>query len=150
MKVKLYEQAKRIHVSGDYFGLPFAALLDLENRNAEWDDTAPSAPLVPAPPTEEQKTAQEAQKECPGCVRGAIKLMRGGMGWAKELLGIGQVPETKAAERKKLCESCPSNCYDFGVCRDDWPDRLDEEQGCGCILALKITQTSEKCPHDHW
>lgn len=152
MKLKLYTEAKQVHISGEYFGLPFAAMLDLGNKSAAWDHEAPIPfpPLVPPPLTKEQETATEAQKVCPGCVRGALKLMRGGMGWAKEIFGVGQVDKIKAAERKKLCESCPSNCYDFGICRDDWPDKPDEEQGCGCVLALKITQISEKCPHDHW
>lgn len=90
------------------------------------------------------------QGDCPGCKDVIGKLVRGGIGWAKELFHLDTIPPHVAQARKAMCETCPSDCYDFGVCRDDWPDRPPEEQGCGCILSLKILQGSEECPHAHW
>lgn len=145
-QLRLYEKDQKIHISGEYLEAPFGAFIDVKNKTAEWDASVVNKnPIVPARPE-----STKATKTCPGCVRGAIKLMKGGMGWAKELLGVGQVEEIVAVKRQNMCLSCPSNCYDFGICRDDWPDRPEKEQGCGCVLALKVTQTSEKCPHDHW
>lgn len=104
---------------------------------------------TPAPRTKAISHAI-ADKDCPGCKSTILKLIRGGWGWAKDALGLDQVPDGVAAVRKATCMRCPTNCYDFGVCRDDWPDRPVAEQGCGCILSLKILQASEACPHDHW
>ena len=131
----------------EWLGYSFGVIIDLAHHTVQFDDTIPwIEPTVEGASTSSDK----AEKECPGCKTGLMKLIRGGMGWAKATLGIDMVDASIVAARKETCLSCPSKCYDFGVCRDDWPNRLDAEQGCGCILSLKILQASEECPHQHW
>lgn len=128
-------------------GIKYGAIIDLKDGHAKWDDTIEYVKPILTTET----TADTDSSNCPGCKNNLMKLVKGGFGWAKEVLGVGQVPTTVGQARKGTCLNCPSNCYDFGVCRDDWDDgRLPEQQGCGCILALKVTQASEECPHKHW
>jgi hypothetical protein len=129
-----------IRMRGSLKGNDYGVVIDIKNGQVQWDAEIPWK----HPPTLEDEP-RDKSSDCPGCRKGMWKLIRGGMGWAKEMLQVGQVSVTTAGLRKALCEECPSNCYDFGVCRDDFPDRPREEQ-----LALKVTQASESCPHKHW
>ena len=137
-----------IRFFGVFLGIKYGAIIDLKTGHAKWDDTIEyREPRTVATSPESTDT----NAECPGCKNNLMKLVKGGFGWAKEVLGVGQVPDTIAEARKGTCLGCPSSCYDFGVCRDDWTDGRDKaSQGCGCILALKVTQASEECPHQHW
>ncbi len=135
-----------IRFFGTLAGIKYGAVIDLKTGHAKWDDTIEYV----EPRKGGETVAKDGSAECPGCNKTLKKLLRGGMGWAKEVLNVGQAPATIAEARQSTCLACPSGCYDFGVCRDDLPDRKPEQQGCGCILALKVTQASEECPHKHW
>lgn len=136
----------KVTIIGRLLGTEYGAVISLLTGTVEWlKDIQWQAPLPDAVPPK-----KETSNGCPGCHNGVMKLIRGGMGWAKSALKIDQAPPEVGQERQSICESCPSNCYDFGVCRDDWPNRPKKEQGCGCILALKVTQNREECPHKHW
>ena len=143
-------KALEIRFFGSLNGIPYGAVLDLKTGHVKWDDQIKYVEPHQANGTS-LSTDDAGAGECPGCKNNIMKLVKGGFGWAKEVLGVGQVPAEVAVQRQRWCETCPSNCYDFGVCRDDWTDgRAPAEQGCGCILALKVTQASEECPHKHW
>ncbi len=146
-QVGYYREAKKVVVRGLVADVPFGVEVDAVNRTAVFlEDTA-----MKAPSPQSAKVINTAKdKDCPGCKSAILKLVKGGWGWAKDALGLDQVPDGIAAVRKATCLRCPTNCYDFGVCRDDWPDRPDAEQGCGCILSLKVLQASEVCPPKHW
>lgn len=143
---QINSRTMEIKFFGMFMGLKYGAVLDLKNGHVKWDDTIEFR----TPRTSSETTATKKASDCPECTKGIMRLIRGGMGWAKEALGLDQVPDVVAATRQSICETCPTNCYDFGVCREDWPDRPPDKQGCGCILALKVTQASEECPHKHW
>lgn len=132
-----------IRFVGDLAGKPYSVMVDLDAQTAIWE-----ADQVPRP-TAKTPTKAGGKKPCLGCENGVHKLLRGGWGWARTLFKKQASPETIRA-REEICERCPSDCYHFGVCRDDWPDRSPREQGCGCILSLKVLIEDEKCPHKHW
>ena len=141
----------RVLIEGHIEDHPFAADINVSREEATYIPHHMVASDIGSPSKQPpQKTAKETKKGCPGCHSTLKKLIRGGMGWAKELLHLGQAEQSLAEHRKGICLRCPSGCYDFGVCRDDLPDRAAEEQGCGCILALKVTQADQECPHKHW
>lgn len=134
----------RLRLVGDSGGRPYSVMLDLDAQTAEWEHD--QAPHTPAPLPSDQRPGE---KPCVGCVSAVQKLLRGGWGWAKSVFKQPASAET-IARREEICEACPSGCYRFGVCRDDWPNRPAEEQGCGCILSLKVLVADEECPHKHW
>ncbi len=90
-----------------------------------------------------EQTRGEKKRGCSNCERGLKRLVRGARGWAKLKLGKGLAPDQTVAERQAICEKCPSNCFDFGICSE-------EKGGCGCILWAKARVASEVCPHGHW
>jgi hypothetical protein len=132
----------RLRIVGKVRGQDFGVQVDLAEGSAAWDPD-----ITYKPPTSSPEAPPST--DCPGCKKGIAKLIKGGWGWARAALTTN-APDAVVAERKRTCGMCPSACYDFGVCRDDWPNRTDEEQGCGCILALKVLVPSESCPHGHW
>lgn len=132
----------QLRITGTLANVPYGAVIDVGNGKAEWDGSIPWR--------EPTQVVPGAEGDCVGCGSVVKKLIKGGLGWAKELLHVDQAATQIAAERRSICLDCPSVCYDFGICRDDWPDRPAAKQGCGCILAMKVTQKSEACPHDHW
>lgn len=137
----------QVTVNGLVDGVPFGVKIDAKEKTALFIENSKIKP-----PSSHKITTETSKgdKNCPGCKSTLTKLIKGGVGWAKELLGVDQVHPELAKSRKFICENCLSNCYDFGVCRDDWTDREKQDQGCGCILSLKILQASESCPHNHW
>ena len=144
-QIRTNVRAGLLYVSGTLGGVRYGVIINLKDGSAEWD---PDIVWHEAPAV--QPTDAESEEGCPGCGALLTKLIKGGMGWAKALLKVDQVSPEVATARKALCLLCPSKCYDFGICRDDLPDRTAYQQGCGCVLALKVTQASEECPHRHW
>lgn len=138
---------KIVTIRGVVGDVPFGVEVDANKKTAHiLNDTAFKARTQPTG----KKKEKSNDDDCPGCPNALKKLFRGGVGFAKAVLRIDQVPPEVAAGRKALCLLCPAKCYDFGICRDDWPNRDKSQQGCGCILALKILQGKESCPHEHW
>lgn len=148
-QIKIDHKNMKVTFTGRLLGTEYGVLINIAQGTVEW---LKNIEWVKPPPKEKPLVSAEQvlDKDCPGCNAGVKKLIKGGMGWAKQLLGLDQVPAEVAAARQSICEACPSNCYDFGICRDDWPDRDRKDQGCGCVLALKVTQGKEVCPHEHW
>ena len=146
-EIKVDKENQIVTYKGRMFDQEYGCVFDLKAGtvtkldNLDWSEPLEKDAAPKKSPT---------QEKCPGCTKGIVKLLRGGMGWAKAALNIGQTTPEIAAERQVICESCPSSVYDFGVCRDDWPDKKPGDQGCGCVLALKVLQASEECPHKHW
>ena len=71
------------------------------------------------------------------------QLARGIKGMASYAIGKTRVADAAAQERQRICESCPSGIYNFGIC--------DETKGgCGCVLFYKVRVTVEECPNGHW
>ena len=143
-----------VGIAGRLAGAPYGATINVREHTVEWDSS-----LIGVDATRKRhsdaaarspKNDKPAKGDCDGCLKGAARLIRGGWGWIKAELKIGAAEQVVAEERKAICVACPSKCYDFGVCRDDFPDREKDKQGCGCILSLKVLVESEKCPHGHW
>tara|TARA_Y100000401_G_scaffold117519_1_gene126817 strand:- start:8561 stop:8893 length:333 start_codon:yes stop_codon:yes gene_type:complete len=71
------------------------------------------------------------------------QLARGIKGMASYAIGKTKVQADIAEERQSICEACPSDMYNFGIC--------DETKGgCGCVLFYKVRVTVEECPQGHW
>lgn len=135
----------KVTLTGRLLGHEYGGVFDLLTGSVEWLQE-----IVWHQPPKDVVTHAKQDRTCPGCTRGVLKLLRGGMGWAKSALRLDQAPPEVIAERQAKCESCPLGLHDFGICRDDWPNKPRKDQGCGCVLALKVTQKSEQCPHKLW
>ena len=144
-QIRTNVRAGLLHISGTLGGVPYGVTVNLTDGTAAWDSNIPWHTAPATLPVD-----ADSDEGCAGCGSLLSKLIKGGMGWAKALLKVDQVSPDVAAARKALCLLCPSKCYDFGICRDDLPNKTAYQQGCGCVLALKVTQASEECPHRHW
>lgn len=136
---------QRVTVRGRVNGVGFSALIDPQRRLAEWIEPTENVLLNPKMLTVGGAPSHR-EEDCEGCdrsVRDLLRLASGGIEAIKAKLGIGKAPAAIVAQRKATCESCPSNCYDFGEC-------VKSRGGCGCILSLKILRRDQTCPHDHW
>jgi len=114
-----------------------SAVIDFEKRTAALED--PPTPFRGAagqPPVGEKEP-------CAGCGTSVKKLISGAIGWTKNALGISVCPPHIQKDRRRICEECPSGCYSFGVCEEVLG-------GCGCLLPIKIQDSTEECPFQHW
>lgn len=146
-------KAGTVTVLGHLAGTPYGVVIDVKNHSVEWDSTRRlDRRATPQQTTRKAKKPEKTSdaEGCSGCLKGLRKMIRGGLGWAKVAIGHSRAEPEIVASRKATCMSCPSQCYEFGVCRDDFSDRAKEAQGCGCILSLKVLVKTETCPHGHW
>lgn len=123
----------RVMVHGRVAGERFRALIDVPRCRARMmsseDDPLPALP----PPADRG----------PGTRSSLRGLAAGAWGMVKTGLGVDRAPIAVIAERKSICQRCPSGCYDFGICRR-------ESGGCGCVLDTKVRLGSARCPKGHW
>jgi len=145
MSLRVSTFKTHVHVEGRFNGVEYGVNLNPVDGTLLWTGRNDSVPVVA------DAGAEPKEKDCKNCGRtGLKKLVEGGWGWAKAALGVDRQSEEVARVNHSICLSCPSKCYDIGICRDDWPDRQKDQQGCGCIVALKVLDEKESCPHGHW
>lgn len=138
-RTRYYRDPPRVEIFGTVDDTPYGVSIDLDSKHATWLENP-----------EPRKPRKGQDEDCPGCHKSLKKLITGALGFTKRALGVDACPPEIVEDRIHICETCPSDCYHFGVCRDDWPDRPKDQQGCGCILPIKVQLASEQCPHAHW
>jgi hypothetical protein len=70
-----------------------------------------------------------------------MQLVKGVIGLTKAEWNWDEANPETVAKRRAICEACPGDHYDFGVCH---------AAGCGCFPAAKITINGQKCPAGYW
>ena len=143
-RAQFFGHDKIVRINGAIEGVPFSVKVNAAAETAEWTTPAPVSERKPAP------DAGGNEADCPGCHKSLKQLVTGAIAFTKRAVGVDKCPTEEVMKRMSICETCPSGCYQFGVCRDDLPDRPETDQGCGCILPIKLQLASEACPHNHW
>lgn len=79
---------------------------------------------------------------------------RGGRTFALAIARGDIAPRKIIAQRREICQACPSRVRQWGSdwCGEPYRDRTMAEQNptCGCLLAGKLVVASEKCPQGRW
>jgi len=89
-----------------------------------------------------------------GCCGKAIRLVGKGASVTKKLIVGKRVRVDTQRKRLKICGECDLySCKVFGpVCGTLYSgkERNEEVEGCGCLLAVKVSLKGESCPRGKW